>query len=143
MSTDDDIINPQYCPRCHKATSRAELGLHRGMCFACRTEVDRTQTQMMRANPLPPALPPQPPMTQTCAPTRQKNDNIKISFAILAFLIPIAGIILGLVFLARKSDEDRETGRHTLIWAVIGFVCAFFCCNLVPGMFLRAFKAGP
>ena len=41
---------------------------------------------------------------------------------LLSFLIPLAGVIVGAVFLSKEKAEDQATGKACLLWAIIGFV---------------------
>jgi hypothetical protein len=67
----------------------------------------------------PPAYPPQyyGPRYGGC---------LKIFLYLVSFSVPIAGIIIGIVFMSRGDPESRSLGRTCLILGIISVVIA--CC---------------
>ena len=67
----------------------------------------------------PPAYPPQyyGPRYGGC---------LKIFLYLVSFSVPIAGIIIGIVFMSRGDPESRSLGRTCLILGIISVVVA--CC---------------
>ncbi len=47
----------------------------------------------------------------------------------LSFLVPIAGIIIGAVYMSRPEREAKDFGKRCLIAAVLYFVAA--CCCII------------
>lgn len=52
------------------------------------------------------------------APARNHNGCLSL----ISFLIPLAGIILGCLFLAKDAEEDKKTGWICMVCALIGLV---------------------
>ena len=60
-----------------------------------------------------------------CQSEQKRQPNPNVLFALLSFLIPIIGIILGVVYLGRQHPRDRWTGGWCLLWPGIAFFIAF------------------
>ncbi len=43
----DDDLNPQYCSRCHKHVPKAELSLHKGICYNCSEDVKNIKARQV------------------------------------------------------------------------------------------------
>lgn len=56
--------------------------------------------------------------------TRRIGGGTRAALYILSFLIFIAGIILGVVYLTKGDDESKDVGKMCLILAIIGMVIA-------------------
>lgn len=54
----------------------------------------------------------------------------KVLFYVISFIIPIAGIILGALYLSKPDAANREFGKYCLLAAVINFALGFsaVCC---------------
>jgi uncharacterized membrane protein YjfL (UPF0719 family) len=50
----------------------------------------------------------------------EKNPNGILGF--LSFSIPIAGIIMGVIFLIKPEAHNKQTGRICLIWSMISII---------------------
>jgi len=50
------------------------------------------------------------------------STGLKVVLYVLSVLIPIAGIIIGLVFMSRDDPEDRHVGKMCLILGVVAIV---------------------
>lgn len=142
MSTDEDVINPLYCSRCHKATPRADLNLYKGMCYTCKIEVDRLRAQSQQATQQQAQAVPQP---STASPQQQPVINqmygipgrpkgSRTWIIVFAFLLPIVSAVAGLFFLIKESAEDRDTGRFALLWSAIGILCISFACAVISAI---------
>ena len=81
-----------------------------------------------------------PPMHQ--APQQPPvSDGLKIGIAILALLIPIVGIVMGIIFMVDDNSQKKQAGK---LWLCIGLgsqaisllcCCAFFFLGgLTAGM---------
>jgi len=84
--------------------------LFRQACRKCGGALPEPTTQMSR-----PPMPPLSPVKYYA----QGSDWLSIA---LAFFVPIAGVVLGIVWLARETDQAREKARDCLIAAGIGGV---------------------
>jgi formate-dependent nitrite reductase membrane component NrfD len=60
----------------------------------------------------------------------EKNPNGILGF--LSFLLPIAGIIVGIIFLIKPEAHNKQTGRICLIWSIISIIigCIIFLYNI-------------
>jgi hypothetical protein len=56
---------------------------------------------------------------------RAKQHSSYWTFTILGLLLPVIGIILGIVYLTKKDLLDRKLGEHTIVMSIIGFVLTF------------------
>ncbi len=76
--------------------------------------------------------PPAPPSGGSKAP----EGGLKILLYVLSFLIPLAGVIIGVIFYTRDSLEEKQFGKICIILAVvnigIGLVCG--CIGLFGGI---------
>jgi len=46
-------------------------------------------------------------------------------FTLLGLLLPIAGIIVGIVYLAKSDLLDRKVGEHAIVMSIVGFILFF------------------
>jgi hypothetical protein len=65
-------------------------------------------------------------------PARRTNFPLWAAF-LVGFLMPLAGIILGVLFYNLDSMRDPEAGKYCIIGAAVGFVAGCLCW--VPLMF--------
>jgi hypothetical protein len=56
----------------------------------------------------------------------------KALFYVLSFFVPVAGIVLGAIYLGKPDKDNKEFGKMCLTWAVINFALGFTaaCCLL-------------
>lgn len=72
--------------------------------------------------PLPPqAQPPTPLFVPPQAPAEPRADGLVVPGYILAFLIPLVGLILGIVVASRH----KGTGTNHGVWIIVVAVCSF------------------
>jgi hypothetical protein len=73
--------------------------------------------------------PSQPPPAYGPVP----EGGTKILLLIVSFIIPIAGIIIGVIYLQRPDPASQKFGRQALIAAVsfFGLFCLCFACYFV------------
>lgn len=50
----------------------------------------------------------------------KKNPNGLLG--LISFLIPLAGIIIGSIFISKPNKVDRDTGEHCFALAILGFI---------------------
>ena len=62
------------------------------------------------------------PMAQS-----QVSEGMKILFYILSFLIPIVGIIIGVIYYTKPDAESKNLGKMCLILALIGILIGVIC----------------
>lgn len=62
----------------------------------------------------------------------KQNENTKINehesywqYTIISFLIPLIGIILGIVNLTKNTMLEKKLGEHLIAVAVFGMIVAF------------------
>jgi hypothetical protein len=66
-------------------------------------------------------------------PQQQYSGCLKAFLYVLSFLIPIAGVIIGIVFISRPDPESKGLGQACLIVGIVSFV--LWCCvSIVVGI---------
>jgi hypothetical protein len=73
--------------------------------------------------PPPVAPPPAPPAGGSTAP----EGGLKILLYIVSFLIPLAGIIIGIIFFTKNTPEEKKFGKMCIILAVVSIVVMCLC----------------
>jgi cation transport ATPase len=68
------------------------------------------------------------------------SQGMKILFYALAVLLPIVGIIIGIVLMTKEDEESKALGKNVLIVGIVVLVLAC-CCSLAAG-FLPAMLGG-
>ena len=66
------------------------------------------------------------------------DDNTKTLFYILSFLIPIAGIIIGIIYHSKPEPWHREFGMQCLKLALFAIIFGFVIWFLVFGVMLAS-----
>lgn len=61
------------------------------------------------------------------------SGGLKALFIIIAILFPIVGVILGIVWLTKKTKEEKALGKLTLIIGIIMIVLGCICWLAVFG----------
>lgn len=61
------------------------------------------------------------------------SGGLKALFIILAILFPIVGIILGIIWLTKKTKEEKALGKLTLIIGIIMMVLSCICWLVMIG----------
>jgi hypothetical protein len=61
---------------------------------------------------------------------------------IVSFIIPIVGIILGVMYMTKPDEASQKFGRHALIAAVSAFV-VFTLCFICYFIFIFGFAFAP
>lgn len=61
------------------------------------------------------------------------SQGMKILFYVLAVLVPVVGIIIGIVLMTREDEESKSLGKNVLIVGIVVLVLAC-CCGLVAGV---------
>lgn len=71
------------------------------------------------------------------------SSGQKALFYILSFIIPIVGIILGIIWLNDQDLEKNQVGKNCLIIGIIAMVLACICSFVAPFLFsIPAFMTG-
>ena len=70
-----------------------------------------------------------PPSQPAYYPQQQYSGCLKVLMYGLSILIPLAGIIIGIVFISRPDPESKSIGNIALILGIISFVVN--CCLAV------------
>ncbi|MBC7251665.1 MAG: hypothetical protein H5T62_15475 [Anaerolineae bacterium] len=68
------------------------------------------------------------------------SQGMKILFYALAVLLPVVGIIIGIVLMTREDEESKALGKNVLIVGIVVLVLAC-CCGFAMG-FLPALMGG-
>ncbi|MBV6393760.1 MAG: hypothetical protein KPEEDBHJ_03004 [Anaerolineales bacterium] len=79
------------------------------------------------------------PQSFLSAPPEGGNRTLLL---IVSFIIPIAGVILGIMFMTRADEASQKFGRQALIASLscMGLFCLFFVCYFV---FIMSFSFAP
>ena len=54
-----------------------------------------------------------------------KNHPSYWTFTILGLILPIVGIIVGIVYLTKEKTIDKKLGEHIISISVLGFILSF------------------
>ena len=54
-------------------------------------------------------------------------------FSILALILPVVGIILGIIMLTKDDKVDKKLGEHTLVCSIFGFILAGIFWVVIAG----------
>jgi hypothetical protein len=68
------------------------------------------------------------------------SQGMKILFYALAVLLPVVGIIIGIVLMTREDEESKALGKNLLIVGIVMAIVAC-CCGFAVG-FLPALLGG-
>ena len=60
-------------------------------------------------------------------PQQQYSGCLKVLLYIVSFTIPLAGLIVGLVFISRPDPESKRLGQTCMILAILSIVV--WCCG--------------
>jgi len=52
------------------------------------------------------------------------------AFTILGLIIPIVGIIVGIVYLTKNEEVERKLGEHTIAISILGFILIYLIIAL-------------
>jgi hypothetical protein len=88
-----------------------------------------------------PAPLPEPPVPSAAAPPPAGGEQVpepRILFYLLSFFMPLAGIILGAIYLSKTDAELKKFGKNCLI-AAISFILAIVALYLCMILFYVAF----
>ena len=66
-------------------------------------------------------------------PQQQYSGCLKAFLYILSFLVAMAGVIIGIVFISRHDPESKSLGNACLIVGIISFV-VWCCLSIVFGI---------
>jgi hypothetical protein len=61
---------------------------------------------------------------------QELSQGTKILFYVLSFFIPLAGIIIGVLYIQRPDEESRQLGR-TCMYIALGAVVLICLVNVV------------
>lgn len=83
--------------------------------------------------PPPPAgPPPSPPSGGSSVP----EGGMKILLYFVSFFVPLAGIIIGIIFFTKDTQEEKKFGKMCIILAVVSIVVMCLCiCAFYGGIF--------
>jgi hypothetical protein len=58
---------------------------------------------------------------------QETSQGTKILFYVLSFFIPIAGIIIGVIYMQRPDEASKQLGRTCLYIGIAAIVLACLC----------------
>lgn len=71
------------------------------------------------------------------------SSGQKVLFYILSFIIPIVGIVLGIIWLNDQDPDKKQVGKYCLILGIVAVVLGCICSFVAPLVFsLPAFFTG-
>ncbi len=78
------------------------------------------------------------PMQQPPSQAPAPEGGTKILLLIVSFIIPVAGIIIGVIYLQRPDPASQQFGKQALIAALsfFGLLCLCFACYIVFMVFM-------
>ena len=60
-----------------------------------------------------------------------KNHPSYMTFTLLSLLIPIAGFIVGIVYMTKENLLDRKVGEHAIAMSVLGCILGLVILSLI------------
>ncbi len=77
--------------------------------------------------PTPPQSP--PPPTPPSGGSSVPEGGMKVLLYIVSFLVPLAGIVIGIIFYTKDTSEEKKFGKMCIILAIVAVVvmCLCFC----------------
>lgn len=79
--------------------------------------------------------PPAPPLAPPAGGSNVPEGGLKILLYILSFLVPLAGIIIGIIFYTKDTQEEKQFGKICIILAVVSIVLLCLCLCIFYGSF--------
>jgi hypothetical protein len=61
------------------------------------------------------------------------SSGMKILLYVVSFLVPLAGIIIGVIYMGKEDEESKALGKTCLIIAIVAFVLVCCCVALSFG----------
>jgi hypothetical protein len=61
------------------------------------------------------------------------SSGMKILLYIVSFLVPVAGIIIGVIYMGKEDEESKALGKTCLIIAIVAFVLVCCCVAISFG----------
>ena len=58
---------------------------------------------------------------------QETSQGTKVLFYILSFLVPLAGIIIGVIYLGKPDEDSKALGKVCLIIALAAIVLSGIC----------------
>jgi hypothetical protein len=58
---------------------------------------------------------------------QETSQGTKILFYVLSFIIPLAGIIIGVIYMQRPDEDSKQLGRTCLYIAIAAIVLWCLC----------------
>jgi hypothetical protein len=56
---------------------------------------------------------------------KAKNHPSYWTFTILGLILPIVGVIVGIVYLTKEKTIDKKLGEHVIAISILGFILSF------------------
>jgi uncharacterized membrane protein len=60
-------------------------------------------------------------------------------FYIVSFMVPIAGIVLGALYLSKAEEDNKEFGKYCLVAALVNFGLGFMAACCVVAFYISFF----
>jgi hypothetical protein len=61
------------------------------------------------------------------------SSGMKILLYVVSFLVPLAGIIIGVIYMGKEDEESKALGKTCLIIAIVAFVLVCCCVAISFG----------
>lgn len=92
--------------------------------------------------PTPPPTVPPPPGAQP--PPAAPEGGLRIALYILSFVIPLVGIIVGIIYFTKDDPDAKAFGKLCLILAGVAIVVCVvaWCAMLILGISVGRFQWG-
>ncbi len=73
------------------------------------------------------------------APAAETPPEPKALFFVISFFVPIAGVVLGAIYLSKAGAANREFGKNCLVWALVNFAIGISCALCVVAFYITFF----
>lgn len=60
-------------------------------------------------------------------------------FYLISFIVPIAGIVLGALYLSKAEEDNKEFGKYCLVAALVNFGLGFMMACCIVGFYISFF----
>jgi RNA polymerase subunit RPABC4/transcription elongation factor Spt4 len=124
----------KFCTYCGATVRSRETTVPSGqsptrLCLACGRSYPSEYSFCPYCGTYPAGAPSQPSTPDQLYPTYHKEPlgAIKYVAYIVAFLIPLVGVIWGIIWLLDKDQEKKDAGKITLVVALVGWLLNFLC----------------
>ncbi len=94
--------------------------------------------QQQAAPPPPPPQPQQPQQPQPAAGGTAPQGGVRVLLYIVSFIIPLVGIILGIVYMVKPDQDSKKFGKMCLILGIISIILGIVMVVVINAMVFTA-----